>query len=101
MSLSDLLVNFRYITINHSDPTWSRRIIPCEIPNLEKTEIGSWGVIKIRITKHADSAFFRLFQLHERFATVKGNAFGIVPKWEDPEMTLIIIKKAKIPPRGK
>ena len=49
MSLQDVLLMFRYITINHSDPTFERRVIPCDIPPLTKKskKVEAWGVLKI------------------------------------------------------
>lgn len=93
---------FRYITINHSDPTFERRVIPCDVPPLtnKSKKVESWGVLKIQINKHANVAFFRLFQLAERFADVELDQKGNKPKWEDPEITMIVVKKAKCPPRG-
>lgn len=102
MSLQDVLLMFRYITINHSDPTFERRVIPCDVPPLTKKskKVESWGVLKIQINKHANVAFFRLFQLAERFANVELDQKGNKPTWEDPEITMMVVKKAKCPPRG-
>lgn len=83
---------FLTMSINHSDPTFRKRVIPADIegidaPNQSDSSNKQWGVIHIKTKLHYPHGFFRLHQLEQQ--------------GKYPELTLIVAKKVTIPPKGE
>jgi hypothetical protein len=65
ISLGDVLKMFLTMSINHSDPTFRKRVIPADIegidaPNQSDSSNKQWGVIHIKTKLHYPHGFFRL-----------------------------------------
>lgn len=82
--------NFEWLSVNHSDPTFARRVIPADIEGPDAPDPGTsnkqWGVIHIKTNLHYPQGFFRLHQLEQQ------EVF--------PELTLIVAKRVTTPPKG-
>jgi len=115
MSLGDFVEQFQTLTISHSDPTFSRRILPADVIDEKELEVGAdddieaaaktkrgggaagtkgWGVIHIHSKLHARQAFFRLCQLDRKFQDRGDDK----PDLEYADLTLLVVKKFKTPP---
>jgi hypothetical protein len=69
MSLGDVIKNFETLSVNHSDPTYTKRLIPADIegsdaPSEQASSSNSqWGVFHVKTRFHYPHAFFRIHQL--------------------------------------
>lgn len=101
MSLGDFFEQFTTLTVNHSDPTYSRRVLPADIPpkrSIFDSSLVEWGCFRVRVAgQHAAHAFFRIFQLNKCFLPKEQQ----VRSFEYPCLYVIVVKKSRLPPKNQ
>jgi hypothetical protein len=67
ISLAEMLKMFKYLTVNHSDPTYYRRTFSADIEGPDAPEGGlknkQWGIMHVKMKMHYPFGFFRIYQL--------------------------------------
>ena len=116
MSLEDMFKQFSTFTINQCNMTFQRRVVEADIITQDllnsRKEAGkgipssffgtSWAVFQVRFRHHQPHCFFRLWQLNHMLLPREFDSAGkLVPfKFKEyPELTLIVAKKSRVPPK--
>lgn len=98
MSMQDLLDMFKSVTINHTDLTYALRVIPADVvqPGFESDqEADDWAVMHLRCQQNAPLMFFRICQMDRKFLENEEE----ITTYEYPQVTMIVVKKARLPPK--
>ena len=94
MSLEDFISYFRTLTVGHSEQTFISRPYPADI-GMHGDPDDSWAVMHLRFKTNGPNAFFRLAQMDRRYLDDKAS----VLEYEYAQITMLVVKKARVPPR--
>ena len=93
ISMTDVLEQFAFFSVTHTDSMFAKKVIAADIETIKykKQNNSEWGIICFKAKIHTSHVFFRMFQLDKRYIEKS--------KYEYPLLTMMVVKKAKTPPR--